>query len=119
MNSEQLQRRKDRETPKDSDHRSPYELDRTRVIHSHDFRRLQGKTQILGIQETDYHRTRMTHSLEVSSLCVSLAKNNFIRLNESSEQGDKFLAGELKNYLEMENNSGNMDFFSQLGCYMI
>ncbi|MCH9755723.1 MAG: deoxyguanosinetriphosphate triphosphohydrolase family protein [Gammaproteobacteria bacterium] len=58
----------------EQDRRGPYERDRTRVIHCPAFRRLQRKTQILGTDEGDFHRTRLTHSLEVSSIGCSVVR---------------------------------------------
>ena len=57
------------------DHRDPYERDKTRVIHCPAFRRLQAKTQILGTNTGDFHRTRLTHSLEVASIACSIVRN--------------------------------------------
>lgn len=58
-----------------ADLRSEFEKDYHRIIGSAAFRRLQDKTQVFPLDKNDFIRTRLTHSLEVSSFCRSLGKN--------------------------------------------
>lgn len=57
------------------DFRTPFEIDYSRIIHSASFRRLQGKTQILTATDGDFHRTRMSHSLEVAQVGRGIVKH--------------------------------------------
>jgi len=54
--------------------RSAFEQDYDRIIFSQPFRRLQDKTQVHPLPEQDFVHTRLTHSLEVSSVGRSLGK---------------------------------------------
>lgn len=54
--------------------RSAFEQDFDRIIFSHPFRRLQDKTQVHPLPEHDFVHTRLTHSLEVSSVGRSLGR---------------------------------------------
>jgi len=73
-------------SPRDSDYRSPFQIDRDRIIHSSEFRRLQGKTQVFLPGEYDFYRTRLTHSIEVAqigrAICSFLLSKEKNLLNE-------------------------------------
>jgi len=57
------------------DHRHATERDRDRILHSSAFRRLQGKTQVFGIGQADFYRTRLTHSIEAAQIARAIAQN--------------------------------------------
>lgn len=60
---------------KSTDLRSEFEKDYHRIIGSASLRRLQDKTQVFPLDKSDFIRTRLTHSLEVSSFAKSLGQN--------------------------------------------
>lgn len=60
--------------------RLPFQRDRDRILHSHGFRRLKGKMQVVTPDFGDHFRNRLTHSLEVSHIARDIARD--LSLNE-------------------------------------
>src|SRR3954468_6883590 len=58
----------------DSDHRTPFQRDRDRIVHSKAFRRLKHKTQVFISPEGDHYRTRLTHTLEACGIARTVAR---------------------------------------------
>lgn len=73
LKEESLSKRRHEEGP--GRERNPFQRDYSRILYSSSFRRLQGKMQLLGVQQDKFHRNRLTHSLEVSQIARGIAEN--------------------------------------------
>ncbi|OOZ37655.1 deoxyguanosinetriphosphate triphosphohydrolase [Solemya velesiana gill symbiont] len=82
--------------PSTSTVRTDFQRDFDRIVFSSAFRRMQDKTQVFPLSRVDYIRTRLTHSLEASSIGRSLGtlvgeqiiKHHGLEQNEASDFGD-------------------------------
>lgn len=77
--------------------RSPYGVDSandySRIVHSSYFRRLQGKTQLFPVGESELLRTRLTHSLEVAEIAARMVTHlnkQYVPRNASREETERF-----------------------------
>jgi dGTPase len=81
---------------KSDDPRSEVEVDRDRIVHSHAFRRLQRKTQVVGVHSIDFFRTRLTHTIE----CAQLGRAIVRRLTDGSWESVAVRAQDLPDLVE-------------------
>lgn len=75
------------------DYRSPFQIDRDRIIHAHAFRKLQSKTQVFLSGEYDFYRTRLTHSMEVAQIGRSIC--HYLRSRGGPLQDDFYIDDDL------------------------
>lgn len=77
-------------------YRSEVESDYYRIITSASFRRLQDKTQVFPLDKSDFVRTRLTHSLEVSSIAKLIGKQVCTQIIDQHLEDDELLPDTLK-----------------------
>lgn len=106
MNWDQLlcEQRQCTSLKKSTDNRNEFQRDYHRIVGSASFRRLQDKTQVFPLDKSDFVRTRLTHSLEVSSFAKSLGQTCFLWLKNNAADRDNIPAdeqiGKIANILE-------------------
>jgi dGTPase len=96
------------------DGRSQFQRDFDRIVFCAPFRRLQDKTQVFPLPESDFVHTRLTHSLEVS--CVGRSLGNMagkVLMERHPELKDKFNSynfGEIVSAACLAHDIGNPPF---------
>src|SRR5580704_16255786 len=88
--------------------RSPFQVDRDRIIYSSAFRRLQAKTQVFVSGEFDFYRTRLTHSLEVAQIGRSIC--SYLQQKSPSLEGDFFIDPDLVEAICLTHDLGHAPF---------
>ena len=96
-------------------YRSEIESDYHRIIRSASFRRLQDKTQVFPLDKSDFVRTRLTHSLEVSSIAKLIGKQVCSLIMEKNiapkdNQPDSLKVIEILNCAGLLHDIGNPPF---------
>ena len=90
------------------DFRSPFQIDRDRVLHTPAFRRLQNKTQVFWSGEYDFYRTRLTHSLEVAQIGRSIC--HWLKAPGGLLEDDYFIDPELVEAACLSHDLGHPPF---------
>ena len=85
----------DEPSKKPQDHRSEFERDYDRAIFSTPVRRMHDKAQVFPLEPNDSVRTRLTHSLEVSTVARDMARTIgrwLVEIKETDEDGANAIA---------------------------
>ncbi|MBK1828006.1 dGTP triphosphohydrolase [Haloferula rosea] len=90
------------------DFRTPFQVDRDRVLHTPAFRRLQNKTQVFWSGEYDFYRTRLTHSLEVAQIGRSIC--HWLQSQEEPLSDDFFIDPDLVEAACLSHDLGHPPF---------
>jgi len=91
-----------------TDYRSPFQIDRDRIIHAHAFRKLQSKTQVFLSGEYDFYRTRLTHSIEAAQIGRSIC--NFLQSCSKSLSESFYIDSDLVEAVCLAHDLGHPPF---------
>ena len=78
-NSDEVKGAKETEKKLEETYRTNLRRQRDKILYTGGFRRLQDKTQVMSATLSGDHRTRLTHTLEVEQIAISIA--NALKLN--------------------------------------
>lgn len=92
----------------EGDYRSPFQIDRDRIMHTPTFRSLQSKTQVFWSGEYDFYRTRLTHSLEVAQIGRGLC--DWFRSSSDLLGDDFYIDGDLVEAVCLSHDLGHPPF---------
>ena len=90
------------------DYRTPFQVDRDRIIHAHAFRKLQSKTQVFLSGEYDFYRTRLTHSMEVAQIGRSIC--TYLKSRGAPLREDFYIDGDLVEAVCLAHDLGHPPF---------
>lgn len=92
----------------DDEYRSPFEIERDRIVFSYPFRRLQSKTQVFQSGEYDFYRTRLTHSIEVAKIGRSICR--FLQERSELLEPDFYIDADLTEAICLAHDLGHPPF---------
>lgn len=93
--------------------RSVFQRDFDRIVYSSAFRRLQDKAQVFPLAKSDFVRTRLTHSLEVSCVGRSLGAELGLRLEAEKQMPKGVFPGDIGSIVAHTGESAIGEWFSK------
>lgn len=80
---------RERKSTSEPDHRDEFQKDYDRAVYCTPVRRLQDKTQVFPLEQSDFVRTRLTHSLEVSTVARDLSIGAMRRVEKHAKMTEQ------------------------------
>lgn len=87
-----------------------FELAADKIIFSEEFRRLRNKTQLFSAHKGDHYRNRLTHTLEVKAIAISLTRAIENLLEEKFGATKLYVSQELVEAIALGHDIGHTPF---------